>query len=133
MPIAPKDFWQVARDLHNRVALPADEPCHRTVIGRAYYAAYLATREAVRQRYNDPNFDVHHQTLADALKGNADPDVADIGARLDRLFHTRSRADYRMRERIDALTAGLMVSSSEHVIASLPGIQSRIPKGIQRR
>ena len=133
MPIRPADFLAVAESLHANAATSPGEPCDRTTVGRAYYACYLAIREAVRIAYSDPTFDVGHSPLHAALKRSADPDVADVGGRLETLFKWRSRADYRMGDPVSHVNAALMVSSAKAILRAVPTIQPKIPTGIPRK
>ena len=133
MPIKPDGFRVVAYELHKGQKATAGEPCDRTIAGRAYYAAYLATRETVRTAYKDPRFDVRHSELYTALKNDPNPDISDVGTRLETLFTLRSRADYRLERTISRLEAGLSVTEADTILAALPKIVSKIPSGIPRK
>jgi hypothetical protein len=130
MPIQPSEFCDVAAELQQRRANLLAEPMSRTAIGRAYYAAYLATREVVRSVYGLRHFDVRHTDLAAALKRSSDPDVSDVGTRLQMLLSMRTRADYQPNGTLSRNDAALMIATSRHVLKKLPGIRGRIPPGI---
>lgn len=133
MPITPDSFCDVAEEIYNRRKLTDGEPIERTVAGRAYYAAYLATREAVRAAYGNPTFDVDHKVLAHTLKKSVDSDIADVGTRLDSLRAQRARADYRLNETLSRSDAGLCLVNSRAVLAKLPAIISKMPRGIPQK
>lgn len=46
-----QDFYTVAQNLHDTNA-EKDEAINRTVVGRTYYAVYLATRDWIDQRFS---------------------------------------------------------------------------------
>lgn len=130
MPIAPSDFLVVAQTLKSGSALEPKEPRDRTIVGRAYYAAYLAAREAVRKAYGKPGLWVAHEALATNLAGVSDAAVADVGIRLQTLKQTRKRADYELKSTVTANDVALMCASADRVIASAPKIVSLIPQGL---
>jgi hypothetical protein len=56
MPIRPEHLFDAAQKLNAlKPPLVSDEVCARTMANRAYYAAYLATREALRVQYANPS------------------------------------------------------------------------------
>jgi uncharacterized protein (UPF0332 family) len=133
MAIKPDDFCLVAEEMHRGVAVRAGEPRDRSTVGRAYYSAYLAVREAVRVKYKNPQFDVNHSDLRDALVASTDPDVADVGGRLKTLFATRSRADYRLAATVSKNEAALMIANARAVLGKIPLITPKIPAGIPQK
>lgn len=46
-----QDFYTVAKNLHD-ANTEKDEAINRTVVGRVYYAVYLATRDWIDQRFS---------------------------------------------------------------------------------
>lgn len=131
MPIVPDDLLEAARKLGNdKKPLHSPEACARTIVNRAYYAAYLATREAIRSAYGNPRFDVGHTALAKAFSKDSDTDVAKIGQRLDTLRILRSTADYHPDRTVDINTARLRVRDAQFILTALPSVASRIPKKI---
>jgi uncharacterized protein (UPF0332 family) len=130
MPVAPTDFLQVANDLKAGKKIDPKEPVDRTIVGRAYYAAFLAAREAVRSAYGKPYYQPKHKALTDGLAGASDVDVAELGARLQTLKSLRQRADYDTHLTVTSLEAGLMCVNAAAIIRDAPKLVSRIPPGI---
>lgn len=133
MAIQASEFYDVAIELQQVRRNALEEPYTRTAVGRAYYSAYLATRDVVRAAYGDPKFDVGHTDLAAALKRAPDLRVQDIGTRLETLFNFRVRADYHHTKTVSRSDATLMLENSRKVLANLPAIRGLIPNGIPRR
>src|SRR5690242_16799497 len=110
MSVKPVDIFTVGAQLHKNTIVPAGEPCSRTVIGRAYYAAYHAVREAVRTSYGLPTADIEHYHLRKTFAQSLDPEVADIGIRLASLWAKRRVADYEIGNSVSAIEAVLMLA-----------------------
>ena len=132
MAIQPSEFYDVAKELYGTRRNALDEPYIRTSIGRAYYAAYLATREVVRAAYGDPKFDVRHSDLALALKRAVDVRVQDVGTRLETMIHIRGHADYHQRRTVSRTDAALVLQNASVILAKLPALRGLIPPGIPR-
>ena len=133
VPIDPGHFLELARDLRGARPIAAEsEPCLRTVAGRAYYAAFLATQDVIRAAYGDPNFEVDHRPLANELQ-RAGGDVARVGLKLNSMRSARNRADYRPAESFSDVTAEAALRDAQSVLQLLPTIASRIPAGIPRK
>jgi hypothetical protein len=126
MPITPSDFWNVADALQRGGGITG-EPCSRTVAGRAYYSAYLATREALRHQYGDPSFDVQHAMLAQSLANHGDPEVKEIGVKLGTMHILRNRSDYHLASHIRQYDALLSVRESRRVLDLLGNVAGRFP------
>ena len=133
MTILPDDFLQAARELNNQQSVAHPEARARTVAGRSYYAAFLATRQTIRHAYGDPSFDVDHYVLCRRLRGDQDTHVSQIGVRLDGLRRLRTRSDYRLARTVSQSDAIKSVSDSNFVVRNLPNIASRIPPNIPRK
>ena len=130
MPIAPPDFLQVAIDLKAGKTLDPREPRDRTIVGRAYYAAFLAARDAVRVAYNDPKYRPKHARLVNGLAASNDPVVAQLGLRLQTLKGLRHRADYDIHLSVSAIDAALMCATAAAVIKDAPKIVPNVPAGL---
>ena len=127
MSIKPSDFYDFARDLHSGKD-DKGEACHRTVAGRFYYAAFLAIREVVRTNTADPAYDFKHTQLAGTLTADADPDVREMGQRVDALRKLRSKSDYRTASTVSKMEVSLREADVKAVLRTLPTIQAKIPK-----
>jgi hypothetical protein len=133
MPIDPEDLYSAAQTLNGtKPSLVSDEVCGRTMINRMYYAAYLATRDAVRRQLRISRFDVSHTALADTLADAADSDVRDLGLRLQYLKLAREDADYRPHLNMPLWVAGLYLDDARFVLDNVRRLIGRFPP-IQRR
>ncbi len=92
----------------------------RTVIGRAYYAAFLTIREYLK-RYKGVRFDKErqHKDVLDALD---DLDKYHIKYWLDSLRDNRVDADYHLEKFIDMNLCEKSINLSEQIIDSLEDI-----------
>lgn len=103
MPIRPEERYDAARQLERiNPTLVSDEVRGRTIANRAYSAAFLATRDALRAQYRNPRFDVQHTRLARALEHSGEPLVSGLGTLLKFLELQREKADYRPHARSTA-------------------------------
>ena len=128
MPIRPDEFYQAARDLNQmKPPLVSDEVCGRTMLNRIYYAAYLATREAVRKQLGNPRFNVTHSALATTLENAADPDVSALGSRLAVLKSARERSDYQPHVSISRAFAALRLADARYVLDNAARLARRFP------
>lgn len=130
MPITPADFLAVAHALHAEKVVQRGEPCDRTTAGRLYYAAYLALRDQVRSAYGNPSLNVDHSPLRRKLAGSLDPTVADIGTRLNTLFHYRRIADYEPTATMNRNQTALLFVNAKAIFAALPQLGGKMPPGI---
>jgi len=92
----------------------------RTVIGRAYYAAFLTIREYLK-RYRGVTFDKEHQHQ-DVLDALDNFDKYNIKNWLDRLRDNRVNADYHLNILIDMNLCEKSIIISEEIINSLEEI-----------
>jgi hypothetical protein len=86
-----RDFLVVAR-----VVVIGTTAAHwRTVSGRAYYGLMLEGREALRRwGFPVPVGDRVHRFVRLTFTYAADPDLHDLGLKLDHLVQLRNKADY---------------------------------------
>lgn len=89
------------------VSLPKGQPteaCHRGGCGRAYYAAFVVSRDALE----DGGISVTsgrgtHQAVISALKRSRSSDIKAAGASLESLHELRKKADYEVGRRAKAV------------------------------
>lgn len=128
MPIDPREFAEAAEKLRNGVAIKG-EVCARTVAGRAYYAAYLATRQAIRNQYKDPSLNPGHADLYEALKRRGrDSTVQLIGAALAGLYSRRTDADYYPELSMSGSSMTIVVAEAQKVLTLLPNVVGKLPR-----
>lgn len=131
MPIAPLDFLEVARSLLSGRSISDDEARYRTIAGRAYYSAYLETRQVGRRSLpSRPDFQPYHRSLAESLKTHPDAIAQFIGSRLDRMRTLRGRADYEPGEPVPESAARLMVHDAEYILSNVSSLSGQFPTGI---
>jgi uncharacterized protein (UPF0332 family) len=105
-------------DIANRILGSArfrDEASWRTAIGRAYYAAFLKTKEKLERVgiiFTDVDT-IHQQVINRVMERNTD-----LGNMLDTLRDKRVDADYYMDKTISKELAGRCATLSERVIHS---------------
>jgi uncharacterized protein (UPF0332 family) len=87
MSFDPKTFINISKELD-----AGDSEAHiRSLVNRAYYAAYGHIKDNIQDRNYSSNC---HQELIAKLKGSAIPNYRKIGSRLETLFKKRKDADY---------------------------------------
>jgi len=115
----PRKFWKLAKDLI--ADRKYEEPCRiRTAVGRAYYAAFLYTKnklKALGYHFHDDHR-VHREVI-DKLMNTGNPDYTTIGSKLDKLFENRRIADYRMGKPINLGEGNFCVEVSREIIDSV--------------
>lgn len=129
MPFPPEQFCSVAEHLRDRQPLTG-EGRHRTVVGRAYYGAYLATCWAICRTHRiDPPRDMGHELVADTLaRVKGDDDVRRLGDLLNTLRHQRLHADYRMARALDEDQADDAIDDAKKVLELIPAVEPRLPR-----
>ena len=103
----PKEFLTLAEALLRGTRASNDgafaEAIHRTIVGRAYYAAFLRARKYMQEKHGDPHkysrSDVHTKLLADPEDRGATGDEQKAGRKLRRLKRRRTTADYEPHSR----------------------------------
>lgn len=115
----PEIFLDIARRIKDRNDLN-DQGKLRTAIGRAYYAAFLTTREYLK-KHKAKTFDKErqHQDVLDALDAL---DEYNIKNWLDKLRDNRVKADYYLNILIDMELCQNSMVLSEEIINSIEGI-----------
>lgn len=134
MPTKPDELYAAAQRLNElKPPLISDEVCARTMLNRMYYAAYLATREAIRSQLKNAAFDVGHQTLSDTLYAATDPEVREIGSCLQVLRTAREKSDYKLHLGISKAVAALHLMNAQFVLERVGKLSGRFPPVRPRR
>jgi len=115
----PEIFLDIARGIKSSKGLD-EQGILRTVIGRAYYAAFLTTREYLK-KHKAKTFDKdrQHQDVLDALD---EFDEYNLKNWLDKLRDNRVTADYILNKLIDKELCEKCLIISEQIINSIEGI-----------
>jgi uncharacterized protein (UPF0332 family) len=129
MSIDPGDYYRAAEQLSRRQPL-VDEVRHRTVAGRAYYAAFLATRDAIKRVHHlGEEYSPRHDTFCDQLaRYRTEPEVSKLGHRLHALRLRRVEADYKLRATVREDDADLSMEDADSILRALPGLEARLPR-----
>lgn len=94
MSVRPTDILREARDLFSD---NAQEVRYRTVVSRAYYAAFHHTKSyAETQGFKGNKGRSIHRDIINFLAGHKNADNRYRSHRLDQLRNLRNRADYRL-------------------------------------
>lgn len=112
----PSDFFEVAESLYKNEKTAAG---YRTVIGRAYYAAFLMARDQAGLHSRGPG---GHEGVAQHYKLKPHSEHALIGNRLDSLRVERTYADYDCTTDIGQRRAGGAIAMSRQVIKDLQNL-----------
>lgn len=129
MPIQPDIFQEVAKKL-NEHQLPTGEGKYRTVAGRAYYAAYLATRDAVKLLHTmGDDYSPSHEAFSQALAAyQSDPEVSKLGHMLNGLRLRRVRADYKLTLTLNEADAEAAIDETKDLLELLPKVATKLPR-----
>ncbi len=129
MPFPPEEFCAVAADLRDRKPL-SGEGRHRTVVGRAYYGAYLATCWAICRTHRiDPARDMGHETVANTLASvRGDEDLRKLGNLLNTLRFQRIQSDYKLANTVSEDEADDAVGDAKKVLELVAAVAVRLPK-----
>ena len=115
----PEIFLDIARKIKDYRDLN-EEGKHRVSVGRAYYAAFLTTKEYL-EKYKWIEFrgKSQHRAVLDALD---DLNQEFIKNQLDSLRKSRVKADYYLDILIDKELCENCLTISENIINSIEGI-----------
>jgi uncharacterized protein (UPF0332 family) len=130
MAIPPEAFHSVAKSLVEYTLPPKGESMYRTVVGRAYYSAFLATCAALRTTHGMP-FDhrLDHELVCNTLAAHvSDPEVKKLGTMLNTLRHMRIDADYKLKLTVLEDDADTAVLDAAVVLKLLPTIAGQLPR-----
>jgi hypothetical protein len=130
MPFPPDGFLAVAKKLSNGETVPAGEGRNRTIAGRSYYAAYLATCEAMRRTHGfPPDAGFPHEALCQALRGrDVDLKVRAFGTMLDSMRLNRIHADYKSARPFADDKSDDSLHDAEQAFVMLPQVEKRLPR-----
>lgn len=109
----PSDFFEVAESLYESNKTPAG---YRTVVGRAYYAAFLVARDYAGLQSRGPG---GHESVAQHYKSELKAVHILIGNRLDTLRVERATSDYDCSADVGQRKAGSAIALSRQVIKDL--------------
>jgi uncharacterized protein (UPF0332 family) len=125
----PRDFLDTADDL----ASGSREADWRSAASRAYYAAFHAGRELLRQcGFVVPRADTAHAYVWMRLGNSGHPDLADASDQLNELPGLRNRADYDLdrpfleTDGVDAVQSALDVVQLFESVSDVPSVMDRI-------
>jgi hypothetical protein len=131
MSFAPGAFYVIAERLF--VGMPIDKTdahCNRTVAGRLYYAAYLATRDTLRTLKGNPDYNLDHEPLTQFLRFVVkDTWVQHYGELLEELRQIRVQSDYRLSLTVDRGDVGLRLRDAKYVLDNQAELGMRL-KGV---
>ncbi len=134
MAVAPQGFHDVASKLWQGTPVAKlSEPCVRTVAGRAYYSAYLSTREALRAAYADPTYDVEHTPLATFMIGAGQPTLKLAGGMLKELREARELADYDLGVTMRHAAAEHLVDDALEIISLAATLRAEFKAALPAR
>jgi hypothetical protein len=130
VPFRPEDFLAAARKISLNEVLPSGEARYRTIAGRSYYAAYLATCEAIIIQHKLPDGAyLPHATVSETLAAyEKDIDVKKLGGDLNSLRLLRIRADYRCRMELVEDQSDDAMTYATTILAALPSVRAKLPK-----
>ena len=102
----------------------------RTVCGRAYYAAYKATSNAICELYGFKlDSAMPHETMCHTLASvKGDPEVRDLGNALNTLRLRRVHADYHLDRPFTKVLEKEALEDSGSALEALKLVKSRLPK-----
>jgi hypothetical protein len=124
MPVAPADIHGIGTKLWaGQLIVKTEEACVRTIAGRAYYAAYLVTRQALRNVYGIPEYDVTHGSLSHFMINSGQPTLKVNGNALKELFEARVIADYFPDQTLRFVDAEGWLENSGDIIAQAPAME----------
>jgi uncharacterized protein (UPF0332 family) len=100
------------------VALHREEAAARTAISRAYYGAFHATIELLREL--QVAIDFNHGHVWQDLQNSNDTTAQEIGRRLQELHANRVTADYRIHDQfVEVRLAMSCVEIGQRIVTSL--------------
>ena len=124
----PVDKLAVAKHLADRPKEAPEEACRRSACSRAYYAAFLVARAALRGAKLTPPRDKVHSWVIRALKSSANADVKKLGGSLETVRDWRNKADYDLSQAWPTFPYDMAVKSAETIIAELVALQGSAPR-----
>jgi hypothetical protein len=120
----PREYLELAKQVRS---LPRSEGNDRAAIGRAYYAAFLVTREYIERSRVVAHPPVgkrwgSHETVIFTVGAIRAPGVRGVQKRLFRLKKLRTLADYDLHYAHAERDAGRALRDAERVIDWIDGL-----------
>lgn len=114
MAFDPEEFLNLANEIYKDSAYQ-EESCYRTIIGRAYYAAFLFTREKLSGHVTFNFNSKDHQIVIKEIRNRISPAIS---GQLRSCREQRNRADYELTPipPITKFLANYYKGVAEHII-----------------
>ena len=113
MRFSPEDFLRVSEDI---LAGDGSEAHYRTVVNRAYYAAFGYAVEEFGLKVFDGSV---HRVTYNTLKNSTQTEYINAGIKLELLFKKRKEADYNYSVRIKRHTSEYSIKEAKEIIQLL--------------
>lgn len=128
MTFSPSHFYGIAERLQvGRPIAVGEEATSRTVAGRIYYAAFIATRETLRTMNKNPSYHPGHEPLTQFLKTYpGEPEVQKVGERLEGLRKQRQNADYELELVVGSRAVGTSMQDAKAVLDAQPLLLAKL-------
>ena len=111
----------------NQPPLARDEACYRSAVSRAYYAAFHAMRNAIRDARQSPLFDPGHLDLCRWLR-DAKGKTKLSGELLNELREMRVTADYKLDAPMQDKEIKARIRDARDVIAHYTDVVQEVKK-----
>lgn len=116
--------WRSLLDLAERLLVyDPDDAVIRTVINRAYYAAFNVARDIVEQSEQVPNLRAHNRVWRWFARHESGPPMERLGQIGFRLSNLRRQADYEAEAMLTVADAQHAMREARHLVDSLSRIQ----------
>lgn len=127
-PFPPEDFLAVAKTLRT-ASVPNTEGRWRTVCGRAYYAVWKATSNAICTLHGHPvDSTFPHEATANKIASTPkDDDMREFGDALNSLRALRIHADYKLARPFRKELEADAVKDSTEALELLDKVKGRLP------
>lgn len=110
---SPEDFYRLAGDLYNDLEVNDAEAIKRTIVGRSYYAAFLAARNASGILSTSKSV---HNMVVDYWKRHGKISVSN---RLQELKAKREDADYVTNRAVNSRDAQRALGLCKKILAEI--------------
>jgi hypothetical protein len=126
--VNPAEFCNLAHQIVLQAGPIQGEAAWRTAAGRAYYAVFLVTRDALREVHGKPNLKPDHNFWSDYRDVRQDKDVQVFGHRGGKLYQWRMWSDYHPWDKnVTDGTAQELVEECSSLLALVPTIKHKLP------
>lgn len=116
MSISPKEFLQVAEQLHGD-----NEAANRTAASRAYYCAYHACKAKLSPpKPANQRPAGMHRTYINALQHSPSPTEQQIGFIMEGVYKRRIHADYKLAKPFPPAEANYAIRKTRQLLDLLP-------------